>query len=138
MEYGQTAQDGAALPRQGDQHPASVQWVRVALDQSARLHAVDQANGAVVANLQPIRQVGDGSSAAWSQAAQHEQQLVVLWFEAGRFGRVLAEGEIPPDESPSQGEVGVILRAQIRGGSFPTYRNTICRMRTTPMTTFSS
>jgi murein L,D-transpeptidase YcbB/YkuD len=82
VEYGQAAQNVATLPAKGDQHASSVQWVRVSLNQSARLHAVDEANGAVVANLQPVCQVGDGSSAVRSQAPQHEQQLVVLRFKA--------------------------------------------------------
>lgn len=114
MEYGQAAQGGAALVRKSDQHPPPVGWITMSFDKTVRLHAVNQADGALVTDLQPIRQVGDPGAGVRSQAAQHEQQLVVLWLEAGGLSRPLAKSEISPNELPGLGEVGVVLIAQIR------------------------
>jgi hypothetical protein len=83
MEHCQTTQCGAPLAGEGNQHAPAVVRVRTPLDKSTRLHAVDQADGAVVANLQPVGQVRDAGAASRSQAAEHEQQLIVLWLESG-------------------------------------------------------
>jgi hypothetical protein len=83
--------------------------VSTSLDQTACLHAVDQTDRAMVANLQPVGEIRDGGTPDGAQTAEHEQQLIVLWLEASRLRSPLAERQIPPDESPSLGEVGVVI-----------------------------
>ena len=63
----------------------------------------------MVANLQPVGEIRNGGTPVGAQTAEHEQQLIVLWLEASRLRSPLAEREIPPDESPSLGEVGVVI-----------------------------
>jgi hypothetical protein len=109
MEHRQAAQGRVALAGESDQHPSAVERIGVSLDQTARLHAVDQTDRAMVANLQPVGGIRDGGTPVGAQTAEHEQQLIVLWLEASRLRSPLAEREIPPDESPSLGEVGVVI-----------------------------
>jgi hypothetical protein len=81
VQDSETAQRGSAGACETDQHAPSIARVWLSVDRPTRLHAVNQANGTVVTNLEPIGQIRNTRRTKRSQTTGHQQQLVVLWLE---------------------------------------------------------
>jgi len=62
-------------------------------DETARLHAVDDLDRAVMPQLEALAEPPVGRRRARRHAAHGEQELVLLRLEAGGAGRLLAEAE---------------------------------------------
>jgi len=60
-------------------------------DEAAGLHAIHEFHGAVVLDLQALRQDTDRRLPTLWHALQGEEQLVLLWFKARRAGGSFAE-----------------------------------------------
>jgi hypothetical protein len=74
---------GVTFARELDQHAAAVVAVVMSLHEATRHGTIDQLDGAVVLDQQPVGDIADG---CWllraGEAAQGEEQLVLLGFEA--------------------------------------------------------
>ena len=77
--------------RQAHFHPAPVGRRRGAAHQAAPGQPVDQADGAVVAELEPFGEFTDRDIVAFREALDREQRLVLLRGQARGAGRLLAE-----------------------------------------------
>jgi hypothetical protein len=102
-------QHGFSFGRDLDQHSSAVLAVVVTLHESARHGPIDELDGAVVLDQQPLGEVADGWRAvSAAEAAQHEQQLMLLWFEAERVRSAFAKGEEAPELEAEASEGSVV------------------------------
>jgi hypothetical protein len=60
-------------------------------DRSAIHEAIDQFNGTVMAQTEPFRKRPDGRTAPLRQSFYGQEDLVLMWFDALRSGRFLAQ-----------------------------------------------
>ena len=93
MRDRQAREETLAARRETDQHLSPVGPVPRAADETARLHAVDQLDGAVVAELEALGEGPDRRSLPAGHAAHGEEELVLLGCQPGRARRPLAEAE---------------------------------------------
>lgn len=89
----EVAQDGRACGRESDDDAAAVGIVPLALHEALPGGAVDQFDGAVVVQQQAIREVADGHRLIVGEAAQGQEELVLLRLKSGLARRLLAEME---------------------------------------------
>ncbi len=94
MVQRELAEDAVALRRERDGHAAAVVLRPVAVGQASRDEAVDELDGAVVAELHTVGKCGDIGPFA---GADGEHELVLLGLDACRSRCVLAEAEEAAD-----------------------------------------
>src|SRR5437667_937265 len=82
-------------PCEVHEHPPPVGPGPRPADQAPRLHAVDELDGGVVLDLQPLGEEPDGGVYPRGHALHREQELVLLRLETGRSGRAFAEALEP-------------------------------------------
>ena len=114
-----SGQDRLSFRGQLDQNAATIVRILMPLDQSACDRAIHQLNGAVMLDQQPI---GDVANSGWllgaGEAAQGEQELVLLRLEPDGMRGTLAKGEESPELQAESGKRVVIERMQGWGGTW--------------------
>jgi len=93
MQSGKLAQHRSALDRQPKQDLPAIFEPAFALKQAASLQLVDQCDRRVVLDAQALGDGSDRGPGIPGQAPHGEQQLMLLWFNAGLARGLLAEGE---------------------------------------------
>ena len=69
-------------------------------DETIRFQAIDQADGAMMPNLQTLRENPDCRFLPVRHSLELEQRLVLLRLEAGSLRRPLAEFQVMPNRIP--------------------------------------
>ena len=117
MMHGQLPEDRLAVPGEVDEDLAAIPGVPSPSDQAAVDQAVDELDGAVVTELEPLGDLADGRDPARREPLHGEEQLVLLGLEPGRPRRLLAEVQEAADLVPELGE-RTVRRAgdALRGG----------------------
>lgn len=93
---GELFEDFFALGGEGEGDLPTVFVAAMALDEVFLNEAIDEADGAVMADLQAPGQGADGEWFLAAKAADGEQRLVLLRGDAGLLGGVLAETDELP------------------------------------------
>src|SRR5438876_54908 len=106
------------VPARGEPHqdPAAVARAARAAHQPVRLHAIDQLDGAVMPDAEPRGEDADRRLGAAGQAAQREQELVLLGLEPARARHGSAEGEEAPQRVAELGQRPVLRQRDVAGG----------------------
>lgn len=101
----QAIEQASRNERQLDEHAAPIAAVREAPQQPPAHASVDQADGALVADLEKLRKLGDRRPAL-AESPDKEKQLVLARRNAGLPDRVFGETEetaqrlAPPSQAP--------------------------------------
>ena len=85
-------------------------------DEAAGLHAIDELHGAVVLDLQALRQDADRRLPTLWHALQGEEHLVLLWFKARRAGGSFAEMQEAPELIAELGQRLILRGGEASGG----------------------
>lgn len=99
-----------ALVRESQADGAQVVRVRSARDEPGSLGAIDQPDGAVVAQQEMVGDVADGRAARVGVTADGEQQLVLRGRQPGRMGLPFAPAQKPAQARAKVEEPGVLRR----------------------------
>lgn len=116
MHASELAKDRFALRRDADQDAAPIARVRLTSDKTVAVEAVDEADRAVVPNLEPLREGADRWRGAARQAFQRQEQLMLLGVKTVSAGSALAEGQKPTNLITELCERPVIRTARGRHG----------------------
>ena len=105
------------VPARGEPHqdPAAVARAARAPHQPARRHAIDQLDRAVMPDPEPCGEGADRRLGAAGQAAQREQELVLLGLEPARARHGSAEGEEAPQRVAELGQRPVLRQRDVAG-----------------------
>jgi hypothetical protein len=107
VSAGEPAQAGRSFGRKADADLAAIVCAADPFDQAAGGEAVDQPDGAVVANQKVIGELADGGAFGLIEPLNGEEDLVLLRLEAFGAGGLLAEMDETADEKaePAEGPV---------------------------------
>ncbi|WRL65860.1 hypothetical protein U6N30_10015 [Blastococcus brunescens] len=78
--------------------------MRCPLDEQLRLRPVHELDDAVVAQLQPVRDLADRGPVPAGEALERQQELVLLRREPVPAHDLLAEAQVAPDAEPEAGQ----------------------------------
>src|SRR5438093_1794593 len=109
----QSQQERPPVRGESHQDPAAVARAARSPDQAARLHAIDQLDGAVVPDAEPLGERADRRLGAARQAAEQEQELVLLGLEPARARRLGAEGVEAPQRLAELGQRPVLRQRDV-------------------------
>ncbi len=112
MEHRQETQQRLAARGEPNEHVPTVVVRSSPPDETASLHTVDQFDGAVVLDLQALRQDADRRLTTLWHSLQREQQLVLLGLEARRTCCTLAEMQKPPELVTELGQRPILGRRE--------------------------
>jgi hypothetical protein len=98
-----------ALPsgQQEDTDLSLIASAACAADITVRLQPINQTDGAVMPEEQTFREAADAGVVVVGKFANGKKHLVLLWFEAGGLGGIIAAAEKAPDTIAQFGECGV-------------------------------
>ena len=88
---GEAGQKLATFAGDAEDGAATVFLIDGAFEKAFALAAVDELYGAVVLEAEALSGVGDGDGGGCGRAGDLEQELMLLWMEAGGKGGVLTE-----------------------------------------------
>ena len=97
MRDGKLLEQSRATARDAQQNFAAVRAATDSLEQSVKLHAVHQLDGAVMLDLQALGKHAHGSFLRARQSLNRQQGLMLLRLDAGGTRGLLAEIHEPPD-----------------------------------------
>src|SRR5437016_2886198 len=105
------------VPARGEPHqdPPAVARAARAPHQPARRHAIDQLDRAVMPDPEPCGEGADRRLGAAGEAAQREQELVLLGLEPGRACHRGAEGEAAAQGVAELGQRPVLRQRDVAG-----------------------
>lgn len=112
MKVGQLAENRLAVRGNPHQYPAPIGGVNLAHDQSLLVEAINQADGAVMTDVEAIGEGADGWRSASRQPLQGQQQLVLLRVQPVGTSGAFAERQEPADLVTELGERLVIRIAR--------------------------
>lgn len=92
----QGIKDGLACGRELNEGTAHVGWIAGALDESGTLSAIDELDGAVVAQDHALGEIGDGGLLALRHSGDDLHELILLGGDTAALGGDFAEGEKLP------------------------------------------
>jgi hypothetical protein len=90
-------QEGLSARREPYEHAPAVALASNSPDEAAGLHAIDELDGAVVLDLQTLRQETDGRLPTFRHAFEGEKKLVLLRLKARRTRGSFAEAHEPAE-----------------------------------------
>src|SRR5262249_3345847 len=125
MRDRELAEEPVAVRRDRDDHLAAVRPAVPPDDQPALLAAVDQLDGAVVPQLEPLGERPDGRRNPRRNAADGKEELVLARLDADLGRSVLAEAEEAAELVAEFGEGAVLGERDIGGHMMKLYRDTI-------------
>ena len=95
MKEGKEWQERLSTCRKAYEHVPAVALASNSPDEAAGLHAIDELDGAVVLDLQTLRQDADGRVPTFPHAFEGEEKLVLLGLKARRTRSSFAEAHEP-------------------------------------------
>jgi hypothetical protein len=97
-----------AARREPNQDLAMAPWVAGLGNQAIGLHAIDEADRAVVADFEPLGEIADGQALSFRTPANYEHGLVLLRRYAGVEGSLFAKVQEFPERMAERGQMPVI------------------------------
>ena len=97
MMQGEFAEDFLASGREGEEDFAAIVLGAGAMDKASGFEAIDQFDGAVVADLHAIGQFADAGAHTGGHPFHGEHELILAAFEAGLLHHFLAKVEEAAD-----------------------------------------
>lgn len=125
MGGGQALQEAFAPRGELHQRLATVGHIAHAANESARLHAIDELDRAVVPELEALGQRAHVRAHPFRHALHGEQQLMLLRLEPRLTTGALAEAEEAPQLIAELGQRLVVGARELGGHSSLIYRPTI-------------
>lgn len=104
MVAGELSEHALAFRGELDEHTAAVLDAAAAPDKAARFEAVEQLDGAVMAELETFGEIADGDFLVRRRALRGEHELVLLRLESGFTRGVFAEAKEEPQLVAKLGE----------------------------------
>ncbi len=122
MVEGKLAQDAFSARGEPDFHHPAILLAAMPAHQLPRLEPVNQLDGAVMLELDPVGKLSDRCRTVFGQAFQSQQQLVLLGLEPGATRGLLAQIQEAPNLITKLGERLVIRTLHKKDLSLDIYR----------------
>ncbi len=100
-------EDTLAFGGETDQHLTAIFRARFAYDRATLFGAIDQLDGAVVAELKAIGKFADGGKFSCGEPFDGEKELVLLRFDSDGPGGVFAIAKEPADLVAEFGQIAI-------------------------------